>query len=66
VVTNKDYPELINDSVTCFREATNAISTIGASLRDKLREIEGNMGSPRLLQKAHYDFLLQISDYFER
>jgi hypothetical protein len=65
-VTNKDYPKLIKNSLTCFREATSAISEISTSLRDQLSEIEGSMGSLRSLQKAHSDFLLQISNYFER
>jgi hypothetical protein len=65
-VTNKDYPDLIKNSLNCFREATSVISEISGSLRDQLSEIEGTMGSLRSLQKVHYDFLLQISDYFER
>lgn len=65
-VTNKDFPEFIKDSLACFREATSALSKIRSQLRDKLTKIEGSMGSLRVLQKAHYDFLLKISDYFER
>jgi hypothetical protein len=64
-VTNKDFPEFIKDSLACFREATSAMPNISTSLGDKLGKIEGSMGSLRSLQKAHYDFLLQISDYFE-
>ena len=65
-VTNKDFPEFIRDSLACFREATSALPKIRTPLRDKLTKIEGSMGSLRSLQKAHYDFVLKISDYFER
>jgi hypothetical protein len=65
-VTNKVYPKLIRDSVTCFREATTAIPSITKLLRGKLGELEGSVRSLRSLQKVHYDFLLLISDYFER
>jgi hypothetical protein len=64
-VTNKAYGNLIKDSLPCLRETTSALSSIRSSLRDKLSRIEGSMGSLRSLQKAHYDFLLLISDYFE-
>jgi hypothetical protein len=64
-VTNNAYRNVIKDSLPCLRETTNALSSIRSSLRDKLSRIEGSMGSLRSLQKAHYDFLLLISDYFE-
>jgi len=64
-VTDKAYRNVIKDSLPCLKETTDALSSIRSSLRDKLSRIEGGMGALRSLQKAHYDFLLLISDYFE-
>jgi hypothetical protein len=65
-VTNNNYPGLLKSSLPCLRETAGNLSKIRGGLQKSIDDIEGSMGSVRSLQKAHYDFLLQLNDYFEK
>jgi hypothetical protein len=64
-VTNNDYPGFLKNALPCLKETADNLSRIKAGLKKSIDDIERSTGSLRGLQKAHYDFLLQLSDYFE-
>lgn len=63
---NKDYPDLIKNSLTNLKEAAGTVKNKSNELTEVLNEIEGNMGSLRLLQNSHYKFLLLLYETYEK
>jgi hypothetical protein len=64
-VTVNDYPKLIGASMGCFNETAKSIRSKQLKLPESIAKLNENMSSLRKLQKAHYEFLSQLSDYFE-
>ena len=57
---NSDYPDLLKSLLPSLKETANVFSKKGVNLKESVNKIEGSMGSLRSLQKAHYNFLLQL------
>lgn len=58
-VRNQDYARHVSDVLDCLRETGRALGR-GANLEELITRIEGNMGHPQALQKAHRDYLLRL------
>jgi hypothetical protein len=63
-VTNNDYPKLIRASIDCFKETAKSIKNKKINLNQNILLISENMDSLRKLQKAHYNYLLQLSECY--
>lgn len=64
-VKDGDYANLLKDFMESFRD-TNKIFPSAKNLDTALKQIEANMGPLRLLQKAHYNYLLALYELARR
>ncbi len=59
-VTSREYPDLIHELLPAFRETAALVARRGSELDESLRDMEGSLGSPASLQRAHRRFLLKL------